>query len=81
MVDAWGAVRTRRTFEEHEGIILVAVIQTLLEGVVFFPILADGIGCLSEIQLFIFLVVVFHKTLYSYFKAQKYEFFCILLWI
>ncbi len=61
MVDAWGAVGARRTFEKYKGVVLVAVVQTLLEGVVGFPKTADVVSCLSEIQLFIFLVAVFHK--------------------
>ena len=60
MVDAWGAIGTRWAFEEHEGIVLVAVVKALLESVVLFPILPDSISCLSEIQLFIFLVVAVH---------------------
>jgi hypothetical protein len=60
MVDARGAVGARRTFEEHEGIVLVAVVKALLEGVVVFSKLPDGISCLGEIQLFIFLVVAVH---------------------
>ena len=61
MVDARGAVGARRSFEEHKGVVLVAVVKAFLEGVVLFPITADFIGCLCEIQLFIFLVVVVHK--------------------
>ena len=60
MVDARYAIGTRRTFEEHESIVLVAVIKTLLEGVIFLPVFADFISCLGEIQLFILFVILLH---------------------
>ena len=69
MVDAWHAIGARRALEEYEGVVLVAVVQTLLEGVVVLPVLADLVGCLCEIQLFILLIVLLH--LRKFLKPQR----------
>jgi hypothetical protein len=45
MVNAWGSVGTRWTFEKPKSVIPVAVIEALLKGVVLFPIIADVVSC------------------------------------